>query len=186
MRGRRFWLACDLAADACRREHIARYLVSPEPDGTDYEAHCPACGHGGFRVSAARVRAYRNVWTCACKLCRCTPGAIRAALLVRDIPAACLGIYDGPVRKDIDPEAARTMSRAIGDILAVPHLRPADMRLMLAEAQGRKVPGEFGLCVKFAVSLGIGKTQAKEAAGRWCRPSDSHPQTGGGVVDTES
>ena len=172
-------MACDLDADTCRAKHIAGRLDGAESDGGDYEARCPACGHGGFRISAARVRAYRNVWTCACKRCRCSPGAVRVKLLGRDIPAACLGLYDGPVRKDIDPETARAVNRAIEDIYAVPHLKPADMRLMLAEAQGRKVPGEFGQLVKFAMSLGIGKTQAKEAAGRWCRPSDSHPPNGG-------
>lgn len=168
-------MACDLAADACRDRHIVRQLANAEADGADFEATCPACGHGGFRISAARVRAYRNVWTCACKLCHCTPASLRAALLSRTILAACLGNYEGTARREVDPEAAKAMDRAINDILTVPRLCPADMRLMLAEAQGRKVPREFGPFVKFAVTIGIGKTQAKEAAARWCRPSDWSP-----------
>lgn len=181
-------MACDLGPDACRTAHIAGVLDGAEQDGTDYEARCPSCGHRGFRISHARLRVYRNVWTCACKRCPCAPGLLRAKLLSLDVPAACLGTYDGPIQRAIDPDAARRMDLAIRDILAAPGLKPSDMRIVLAEAQGQKVPEEFGPFVKWAIGLGIGATQAKEAAGRWgCRPSGSRPpQTGGRCVDNQS
>ncbi len=180
-------MPCGLSPDKCRRDCIAARLDDARPDGADFEARCPACGHGGFRISRpTRSRSLRNIWTCSCKRCKCSPGAIRAELLKRDILPGCLGSYDGNAPKDIDQEAARRMNLTISDILAVPHLRPADMRLALAEAQGQEIPGEYGPFVKFAKSIGIGHQQAYEAARRWLgRPSDlSPPQTGGGVVDT--
>lgn len=183
-------MACGSPPATCRREHIAALLDDAEHDGEDFEARCPACGHGGFRISKPAVRKYRHIWTCACKRCGrgrgCPAGILRVHLLRLDIPPACLGLYDGAAAKEIGPEVARLMDLAINDILAVPRLRPADMRLVLAEAQGRKVPDEYTEFVKFAKSIGIGHQQAYEAARRWIgRPPDlSPPQTGGGVVDT--
>ena len=180
-------MACHLGPDACRAAHIAGVLDDAEQDGADYEARCPVCGHRGFRISHARVRAYRNVWVCNCQRCKCPVGLLRAKMLGRDVSPGCLGTYDGPVQRAVDPEAARRMDLAIRDILAVPHLKPADMRIVLAEAQGQKVPEEFRPFVKWAVSIGIRPTQAKEAAARWCRPPDSRPpQTGGRGVDHQS
>ncbi|HEX3957775.1 MAG TPA: hypothetical protein VHZ03_14250 [Trebonia sp.] len=182
-------MACDLDPDACRTKHIAERLARAEQDGSDYEAQCPACGHGGFRVSAARIRAYRHIWTCACKRCGggngCSGADLRRELIKLDIPAGCLGIYNGGTQKEISPEAARRMNLTISDILAAPHLKPSDMRIALAEAQGRTIPTEYAAFVKFAKEIGIGHQQAYEAARRWVsRPSGSHPLTGGGVVDT--
>lgn len=182
-------VACGLPPGICRREHIARRLEDAEQDGEDFEARCPVCGHGGFRISKAAIRKYRHIWTCACKRCGrgrgCSAGILRVYLLRLDVAPGCLGLYDGAAAKEIGGEVARLMDRAISDILATPRLRPADMRLVLAEAQGRKVPDEFKEFVKFARSLGVGKTQAQEAAARWgCRPPDCPPLTGGGVVDT--
>lgn len=178
-------MPCGLSPDQCRRDHVATRLDDTEADGTDFEARCPECGHGGFRVSRpTRSRSLRHIWTCACKRCRCSPGSIRAALLRQDISAACLGTYDGNAPKDIHPEVAKKQNLAIRDILAVPHLRPADMRIILAEAIGYEIPGEVGAFVKFAMTQGVGRRQAYEAASRWCRPSDSHPKPRGGVVDT--
>lgn len=169
----------------CRREHIAPCLADTQPDGIDFEARCPVCGHGGFRISSPTRSNYPHIWTCACKRCGCKPGGLRVALLQQGVPSNCLGSYGGPVAKSIHPETARKMDLAISDILATPHLKPADMRVILAEAQGQKVPDDFTGFVKFARGLGIGKTQAQEAAARWgCRPSDCRPLTGGGVVDT--
>ena len=178
-------MPCGLGPDKCRCDCIAARLDDPEPDGTDFEARCPVCGHGGFRISRpTRSRALRHIWTCACKRCKCSPGAIRAALLRRDISRACLGSYDGNAPKDIRPEVARNQSLAIRDILATPQLRPADMRIILAEATGLKPPSEINAFVKFAMAQGVGRRQAYEIAKYWCRPSGSHPLTGGGVVDT--
>lgn len=178
-------MPCQLPPAACRREHIARWLDEAKADGADYEARCPVCGHSTFRVSEPRVRKYRHIWTCACKeRCGCTVGALRVALLKMDIMGWCLGIYDGPVQRQVPPETAARMELVIGDILAVPHIKPAEMRLALAEAQGRKVPGEFGPFVKFCVSIGISRSRAQDLAPRWCRPSDCPPQTGGAGSDT--
>jgi hypothetical protein len=173
---------CESDPDSCRRMHIAARLADAEPDGADFEACCPVCGHGGFRVShPTRSRRLRNVWTCACKRCkgRCE-ASLRGELLRLDISPACLGTYDGENNRDIPPDTARAMDRAISDILAVPGLKPADMRIMLAEARGQKIPTEYAEFVKFAKDAGIGHQQAYEAARRWVgRPSGCPPSNRG-------
>lgn len=181
-----YGLACGLDAGTCRRDHIASRLDGVEADGSDYEARCPVCHHGGFRVSRpTRSKRLRNVWTCACPKCRCPAGAIRAGLLQRDIAAACLGSYDGDNAKEIPPDVARAMDLAISDVLATPGLKLQDVRIYLAEAQGRKIPEDYTEFVKFAKRIGLAHQQAYEAARRWTRrPSDCPPQTGGEVVDT--
>lgn len=171
---------------ACRRDHIAGLLLDAEQDGSGFEARCPECGHPGFRVDRpTRSTRYRHIWTCACGRCKCKAGTLRAALLRLGISRDCLGAYDGPVQHDIQPETARRMDMAIRDILAVPGLKPADIRIMLAEAQGAKVPDDYTGFVKFARQAGIGHQQAYEAARRWVgRPSDCPPSNRGEVVDT--
>lgn len=180
-------MACDSSPDDCRRAHIASRLDDAESDGSDYEARCPVCGHGGFRVSRpTRSRRLRNVWTCACAKCRCPAGALRIGLLRLDIPAACLGSYDGDHAKEIPADIAQAMDLAISDILATPGLKLQDVRLILAEAQGRKIPLEdYTEFVRFAKGIGLAHQQAYEAARRWVRrPPDSPPHPGEGVVDT--
>ena len=169
-------MGCDLEAARCRREHIAVLLEGAEPNPRspgDWEARCPGCGHrAAFALSAPTHTKYRNIWGCACKRCGCQPGALRALMLGRGIRAECLGLYDGP-DKVIQPEAARRLDLAVRDILAAPGLKPSDIRIVLADAMGRKVPEDYSAFVQFARSIGIGKTQAQEAAARWgCRPSD--------------
>lgn len=179
-------MTCGLSPSTCRRNHIAPQLKNAEADGGDYEAPCPACGHGGFRISQpTRSRSYRHIWTCACRRCKCSPGVVRVALLKLDIDMGCLGLYCGNSPTAVQPEAARRMDRVISDILAAPHLKSADVRLALAEAQGRVIPEEYREFVRFAKDIGISQQQAYEAARRWVgRPSDCPPLTGGGVVDT--
>jgi hypothetical protein len=182
-------LACDLGPDDCRRKHIASRLDEAEEDGGDFEARCPVCGHDTFRVSKPdRSRRLRNVWTCACKgRCkdRCRVGELRGALLRLKIPPACLGIYDGDNAKEIPADVARDMDRTVSDILATPNLKLQDVRILLAEAQGRKSPDDFTGYVKWAKSIGIAHQQAYEQARRkFSRPSDSPPHPGRGVVDT--
>jgi len=175
-------VACNTDPFTCRRDHIASHLEDAEADDGDFEARCPCCGHGGFRVSKpTRSRSYRHIWTCACPWCRCRPGAIRVALLKLGIRAACLGIYDGDVTRAIQPEAARRLDLAARDILATSGLRPADIRIIIAEALGRKVPEDYRAFVRFAIEAGVGRRQAYEAAARWCRPSDLSPPTNRGV-----
>lgn len=177
-------MACDLGADACRRKHIASRLDDAEEDRGDWEARCPVCHRGGFRVSRpTRSRRLRHVWTCAGQ--RCSAGDIRLALLKLDISIGCLGVYDGDNAKTVPADVARDMDRTITDILATPGLKLQDVRILLAEAQGRKIPGTYAEYVKFAKSIGIAHQQAYESARReFGRPSDSPPQTGGEVVDT--
>ncbi len=164
-------MACDLGPDACRREHIASRLAGIKPDGADYEARCPACGRGGFRISKPRSRRLRHIWTCAGR--RCPAGTLRVALLRLGITAACLGVYDGDNAREIPPGIARAMDQTINDILATPGLKLQDVRLALAEAQGRKIPDEYTAFVKFAKSIGLAHQQAYEAARRWVsRPPD--------------
>lgn len=173
-------MPCDKDPTACRRDHIAARLADAEAAGADYEARCPVCGHDSFRVSEPdRSKRLRHVWTCACKG-ECQPGALRIALLKLDISAACLGLYDGANARIIPAAVAQQMDRTINDILGLPGLRPADMRIMLAEAQGAKVPTEFAAFVKFAKGIGLAQQQAYEAARReFGRPSDCPPSNRG-------
>lgn len=177
-------MACKLNPDTCRGKHIASRLNDAERRSADWEARCPICQHSTFRVSVPRVRKYRHIWTCACKGCGCTAGAIRVALLKLGIMGWCLGVYDGPVERKVAPEIARNVDLVLRDIWATPHLKPADMRLALAEAQGHEVPTEYRPFIKFAMSIGISKTRAKEAAEDWCRPSDGRPHTRGAGSQT--
>jgi hypothetical protein len=72
------------------------------------------------------------------------------------------------------------LEQAVDDILTAPRLKPSDMRVILAEARGHKVPAEFGPFVKWAMALGMGRSQAYDAAARWCRPADISPPSGRG------
>jgi hypothetical protein len=181
-------MACHANPATCRREHIAKHLDVIAEDNGDFEARCPACGHGGFRISKPeRSNRLRHIWACNCRRCprRCDPGDIRAALLRLKISPACLGLYEGTAPRDIPPEAARRMDRAMRDIIATPHLKPADIRIIIAEALGMKPPAEYREFVKFAKSIGIGHQQAYEAARREVgRPADGPPVPGGGVANT--
>ena len=165
-------MACPLKPEHCRTVHIAPYLADTRPDGTDFESRCPLCGHGGFRISQARVPRYRHVWTCACKRCHCGEAGLRTALLQAGVLSRCVGIYGTVSKTGFDVTAAAELAQAVDDLLAAPHLRPSDMRIVLAEASGQKVPADYRSFVKWAMSIGIGQRQAYEAAARWCRPPD--------------
>ena len=176
-------MGCPAAAAQCRARDIAAALRDAERDGDDWEASCPVCGHGGFRVSQPTRSHYRHIWTCACRKCRCDPASVRASLLALGVMPACLGTYGSHPRAGTDPAAAQRIEQAARDILAAPGLKPADIRIIMAEAIGEKVPADFRLFVKWATGIGIGRTQAYEAAARWCRPSDVSSLPGGGVAD---
>lgn len=178
-------MPCDKDPTRCRRDHVAPRLIDAVEDGGDYEARCPACGHSTFRVSKPdRSKRLRHVWTCACKG-QCQPGTLRGALLRLGISPACLGIYDGDNAREIPAEVARAMDRTIDDILSMPGIKLQDVRLLLADAQGRKIPEDYTGFVKFAKGIGLAHQQAYEAARReFCRPSDCPPSNRGEVVDT--
>lgn len=168
-------MGCPQGAHQCRTD-IAAKLREPEPVGGDWEARCPVCRHSSFRISAPKVRAYRHIWTCACKRCRCSPADIRAALLGLGVLPGCLGSYGSSGRPAaVDLVAVALLEQTVDDILNAPHLKPADMRIALAEARGQKRPDEAKAFVKWAMGLGVGRSQAYEAAARWCRPPDCPP-----------
>lgn len=178
-------MACGSSAQHCREKHIATRLRDTDQDGEDFETRCPLCGHGGFRISKPRNKALRHVWTCNCKKCGCgDPVALRNALLGLGVSPGCLGTYAASARASTDPNMAARLDAVTADILAAPHLKPSDMRILIAEARGQKPPAEFRAFVRWAVEIGVGRTQAYEAAGRWCRPADGSSSPEGGVVDT--
>jgi hypothetical protein len=111
---------------------------------------------------------------------------MRDGLLTLGIMPGCLGFYAASAKASTDPNMASRLDAITADILAAPHLKPSDMRILLAEARGQKVPGEYRAFVKWAVEIGIGRTQAYDAAARWCRPPDSSSSPEGGVADTQS
>ena len=109
-------------------------------------------------------------------------------MLKLGISRHCLGEYSDLGRKAIDLEAAQRLALAVRDILSAPHLPPADIRLVLAEAEGQMIPdaveGESKRpFVKFAMANGVGQRQAYEAFDRWSRPPASPPLTGRGGAD---
>lgn len=160
---------CDRDSARCRADLAGLFSLVPNPRSLgDYEGRCPECGHGGFGLSApTKNRSLRHIWKCNCQRCRCPAGDIRAAMLKAGAGMACLGDYDGPA-KSIDEEAARKLERIVRDILSVPGLKPAEVRIALAEGLGRKVPTEYGEFVTFAMDAGVGRSQAYEAAKRNC------------------
>lgn len=177
-------MACPLGTDRCREQHIVPKLRDIEPDGEDFEAKCPVCGHGGFRISHAKVQRYRNVWTCECKRCKCEGTAIRSALLALGVRAACLGVYLLSAPAAADPMEAAALREAVDLILGWPGLDPSTIRLMLAEARGDKFPDDFGEAAKYAQSIGISRAHSFRMAARLCRPADASSSPEGGVVDT--
>ena len=176
-------MPCVLGNDACRARDIAAKLRDAKQDGTDWEARCPVCGHGGFRISHADVKRYRHVWTCNCKRCKCEPAALREALLALSVPAACLGDYVLSLKPAADSLGAARLREAVDLILRWPGLDPAMMRLMLAEARGDKAPDDYREFVRFAKGIGIGQANAYKVSARLCRPSGGHPPPGEGVED---
>lgn len=177
-------MTCPLGSDRCRAEHIAPKLRdATEKDGTDREARCPVCGHGGFRISRARERRYRHVWTCACRRCRCEPAATRAALIALGVPAPCLGDYVLNLKPAADSIGAARLREAVDLILGWPGMDASQIRLTLAEARGDKIPDEYREFVRFAKGIGIGQANAYKVAAKLCRPSDGHPPPGEGVED---
>lgn len=180
-------MACSASPQRCRAEHIAPKLRDAKQDGGDWEAKCPICGHPSFRVSKPDRSGYRNIYTCACKRCRCKP-KLRAAVLGAGVLPGCLGSYGASGgQASPDPAAVAVLTQSIDDILNAPGLRPSDMRIILAEARGQKVPTERKPFIPWAMSIGIGRRQAYEAAERWCRPAGSSPPLPGeGVADAKS
>lgn len=176
-------MACG-PAEQCRTQHIAAKLRDAEPDGTDYEARCPVCNHGGFRISKAKAKSYRHVWTCNCRRCRCDPVAIRAALLALGISRSCLGNYVLDLKPAADPVAAAALREAVDLILNWPGLDPSEMRLMLAEARGDKIPDDYSGLAKYGQSIGISRAHSFRMAAKLCRPPDASSSPEGGVVDT--
>lgn len=171
-------MTCPLGADQCRADHIAARLSEAEQDGTDFEARCPVCRHGGFRVSRPEKARWRNIWTCACKRCRCDAAAIRAELMRLGARSGCLGGYGMDLKAGADPVAAAALREAVNLVLSWPGLDPSMMRLILAEARGDKIPDGYGEFAKFARSIGISRRHSYDLAAEHCRPSDS-PLPGG-------
>ncbi|HEY2086997.1 MAG TPA: hypothetical protein VGH54_13385 [Mycobacterium sp.] len=179
-------MGCHATPQQCRAEHVAARLSGVQRDGTDWEAACPSCNHGGFRISQPDRTHYRSIWACACRRCRCDKGAIRSALLSLGVRPACLGSYALSAPAAPDPMAAAALREAVDLILSWPGLDPARMRLILAEARGDAFPEKYGDFARFAQGIGIGRRHSYNLAAEFCRPPDSSSCPEGEVVDTES
>jgi len=190
-------LACDLGPDACRREHIASKLDSPEPDGPDFEARCPSCGHGGFRVSRP-VTKMRHVWTCNCKICNggkgCPAKVTRAAMLRKGIALWCLGSYIGKDKPGADIDRLLRIAQTVDDVInCCPALSASDITMLLAAARGDDIPDEYKECAAYARGLGMSRANSYNVAEKWTGGSGSRPsglevppQTGGGSQRLQS
>lgn len=190
-------MPCGLSPDQCRSDHVAPRLDGAEADGPDFEARCPACGHGGFRVSRPITR-MRNVWTCNCKICNgrkgCPTRATRAAMIRRKIPPWCLGSYIGKDKPEADSDRLLKIAQTVDDVInACPVLSAAEIVMVLADARGDRIPDDYKGCAKFAKDLGMSHGNAYNVAAKWTagsssRPPDSEvpPQTGGGSRGLQS
>jgi hypothetical protein len=179
-------MTCPSEADRCRAEHVAPKLSDAEQASADYEARCPVCRHGGFRISHASKSRYRHVWVCACRRCHCGPAAIRAELMRLGVRPGCLGGYGIDLKPATDPIGAAKLKEAVDLVLGWPGLDQSEMRIILAEARGDKVPDEYREFVRFAKGIGIGQANAYKVAGKMCRPPDCPPPPGEGGVDNQS
>lgn len=179
-------MACGSTAGQCRALHIAPNLRDATQDGTDWEAKCPVCGHGGFRLSQPSRSRYRHIWVCACRRCKCSPDAIRAALLALEITPGCLGSYALDLKPASDPVAAAELREAVDLILSWPGLDASQVRIILAEARGDKIPDDYSGFVRFAKGIGIGQANAYKVAAKHCRPSGCPPPPGEGGVEDQS
>jgi hypothetical protein len=188
---------CGLSPDECRRDCIAARLDDAEPDGTDFEARCPACGHGGFRVSHP-VTKMRNVWTCHCQICNggkgCPVRVTRAAMLRRRISPRCLGSYIGRDKPGPDLDRLLKIAQTVDDVInCCPVLSAADITMLLAEARGDNIPDEYKGCAAYARGLGMSRANSYNVAEKWTGGSGSRPdglevppQTGGGSERLQS
>lgn len=191
-------MPCGLSPDECRRDHVAARLDGAEADGADFEARCPACGHGGFRVSRPTLTKMRNMWTCHCRICHigqgCPTKVTRAAMIRKKIPPWCLGTYIGKGKSGADLDRLRKIAQTVDDLInACPVLSAADMVMLLADARGDKIPDNYKDCAKFAKDLGMSNGNAYNIAAKWTagsgsRPPDSEvpPLTGGGSRGLQS
>lgn len=173
-------MACDLDSDACRTRHIAARLDGAKPDGTDYEARCPVCGHGGFRISRPTLTKMRNMWTCNCKTCNggngCLARDVRAAMLQRKILPWCLGSYIGKGKPEVDLEQLRKIAQTVEDIInCYPAFSAADMVMALAEARGDKIPDEYKECAAYGRSLGMSRANSYNVAEKWTGGPEQSP-----------
>ncbi len=162
-----------------RRGAIAKRLGLEESSTKrgQFEGRCPECSRDSFSIKGPDKSKLLHIWTCAASK-SCSAEIIRAAMLRRGIQPGWLGGYGSKVSND--PHLAARVEAAVRDIIAAPGLKPADIRIVLAEALGLEVPGDYRAFIGFAQSIGIGRTQAYEAASRWaCRPSGSPPPEGG-------
>jgi hypothetical protein len=184
---------CGAESGPCRERDIAKPLgLRPNPRSPgDFEGNCPECGHGGFALSQPTLTKMRNMWSCNCKICNggrgCLTRVTRAAMIRKNIPAACLGTYIGKDHREVPSETVRKMTQTIDDILNCPSLNGAEIRLLLGAARGDEIPDEYGPCASYLMSIGLGRSNAYNLAERETRgrPSDqSPPQTGGRGVDT--
>ena len=139
-----------------------------------------ACGHGRIQdLEAGLSRKYRHIWTCACK--RCGRGAVsrRQSLRVQPAPGRDVPDYlPRPLRRCGSPRGRSRPEVAPGlwtwpamPHLAGPRLAWADIRLALAEAQGRKVLDRLHRVREVRQEHRVGHQQAYEAGTALARSS---------------
>jgi hypothetical protein len=167
---------CRDAPFTCLRDHIAKHLgLKPnEKKPWEFTGKCPRCDTRGFGIKAGDHQ--RLVWNCY--FGKCDAADIRQALIAAGINEAHLG--GNAVRKlraklqEEERDPVRKLA-AIGELLSDPGLRNgADLRISIAGVIYGEVPRDYRSFRSFAMELaGVGSTQSKDAACRWCRPAGS-------------
>lgn len=171
---------CRDAPFTCLRDHIAKHLgLKPnQKKPWEFTGKCPCCETRGFGIKAGDHA--RLVWNCA--IGKCDPADIRQALAAAGINEAHLGGYASRKLRAKLREEERDPARklaAIGELLSDAGLRKgADLRISIAGIIYGGVPQDYRTFRSFAMELaGVGSTQSKDAASRWCRPAGSEGST---------
>jgi hypothetical protein len=155
----------------CRQKIAARFGLEPHKHKSwQFGGACPACGHGGFSITAGDQGHFplRHIWYCNCHRCGCDAAEVRTAMLRAGVDAGCLGGY---ARK-----AAATggdggeLRAAMEGVLADGGIRAlADLKLRMAEVLWGAAPSDWDGFVAFAERAGVARSGRYDAAARWGR-----------------
>jgi hypothetical protein len=168
-------VACKAEPVTCRRDHIAPVLglKAGGEKPWQFTGLCPACGHGGFSVTAPNQGSnpLRHIWHCNCHRDKCDPARVRQAMARAGISEDCLGSYKRRAAQASPGGEAAVLRDALREILADPKVRAmADLKLRVQEViEGEPAPADWAGFLAFAERAGIQRSRRYEAAARWGR-----------------
>ena len=167
-------MACRDQPHTCRGKIADRYQLKPgKRRPWQYTGRCPACGHGGFSITAPDQdhNSLRHIWHCNCHRCSGPPDVVRAAMLKDGVRADCLGSYKRSVDRAAPADPAAVLRSGMLEVLADEKIRAlADLKLRMLEViDSRPAPGDWESFVAFAERAGVSRSKRYDAAARWGR-----------------